>query len=178
MPISGCCALSWIIETYGNGRLVHRAVRLGEEDVHDNGDGNATQVHAKSRTNKETTPELRVGVFNLLDAVFGPGMRKVDQQNQAQEQEQDGAAKRNVVAPDFKEGVRDQECKDYQAQPCDNLRSPESILNRRAAVFRAVDTEEQYSVDRVEAAESEVDTMDSSEAEALLPGTVDGNVAL
>jgi hypothetical protein len=103
-------------------------------------------------------------------------MRKVDQQDQAKEQEQDGTAKRDIVPPDLKEGVRDQECEYYQAQPCDNLRSPETILDGRAAVFRTVDTEEQYSVDRVEAAESEVDTMDSGEAEALLASTVDGNV--
>jgi hypothetical protein len=162
--------------TYGDGRLVHRAVRMGEEDVHDDGDGNATQVHAKSRTNKKATPKLRVGVLNLLNAVFGPGMRKVDQQNQAEKQEQDGAAKCDIVPPDLKEGVRDQERKDYQAQPCDNLRSPETILNGRAAVFRAVDTQEQYGVESVEAAESEVDAVDSSEAEALLASTVDGNV--
>lgn len=44
------------IMTYGDGRLVHGAVGLGEEDVHDDGDSNATQVHAESRANEETAP--------------------------------------------------------------------------------------------------------------------------
>lgn len=108
--------------------------------------------------------------------MFSPGVREIYQQDQAEEQEQDRAAKRDIVAPDLEESVRNQECYDYEAQPRDNLRSPESILNRRAAVFRAVDTKKQNGVDSVEAAESEVDAVDSGEAEALLAGAIDGDI--
>ena len=128
--------------TYSNGRLVHRAVRLCEEDVHDDGDSNAAKVHAQSRSDKKATPKLGIGILNLLDTVFSPSVCKVHEQDQAQEQEQHGAAESDIIAPDFEESVRNQEGKDDKAQPRNDLRSPESILNRRATVFRAVDTEE------------------------------------
>ena len=162
--------------TYSNGRLVHRAVRLCEEDVHDDGDSNAAKVHAQSRSDKKATPKLGIGILNLLNAVFSPGVCEIDKQDQAKEQEQHGSEESNIVAPDLEESVRNQECQDDQAQPCDNLRSPKSILNRRTTIFRAVDTKQQYGVDGVEAAESEVDAVNSGKAEALLAGAVDGDI--
>ena len=162
--------------TYCNGRLVHRAVGLSEEDVHDDSDSNAAEIHAQSRADEEASPELGVGILDLLDAVFGPGVRKVYQQDQAKEQEQDGTAESDIVTPNLEECVRDEESEDDQAEPCDNLGSPEAVLNRCATVFRAVDTKEEYSVNSVEAAESEVDAVNSGEAEALLAGTVDSDI--
>ena len=176
MKVSEFHGFLWKTSTYGDGRLVHRAVRLSEEDVHDDCDGNATQVHAQSRADKKAAPELGVGVLNLLDAVLGPGVRKVHKQDQTEQQEQHGTAESNIVAPDFEESVRNQECEDNQAQPRNNLRSPKSILNRRTTVFRAVDSEEQNGVNGVEATESEVDAVDSGEAKALFSGAVDGDI--
>ena len=113
---------------------------MGKEDVHDDGDRDAAQVHSESRADQKSTPKLRICVFDLLNAVFRPCMREIHQQDQAEKQEQDGSTKCDIVAPDFEESVRYQESEDYQAQPCDDLRSPESILDRCTAVFRAVDT--------------------------------------
>ena len=127
---------------YSNSSLVHRAIRLGEEDVHDDCDSNAAQVRSQGRADEKATPELGIGILNLLDAVFSPGVCKVHEQDQAQEQEQHGTAESDIIAPDFEESVRNQEGEDDKAQPRNDLRSPEAILDRRATVFRAVDTEE------------------------------------
>ena len=108
--------------------------------------------------------------------MFGPGVRKVYQQDQAKEQEQDGTTESDVVSPNLEECVRDEESEHDQAEPCDNLRSPEAVLDRCATVFRAVDSEEQDGVDGVEAAESEVHTVNSGKAEALFSGAVDGDI--
>ncbi|CAG8571471.1 7424_t:CDS:2, partial [Scutellospora calospora] len=162
--------------SYCDGCLVHRTVGLSEEDVHDDGNSNAAKIHAQSRADEKAAPELGVGILDLLNAVLSPCMRKVYQQDQAKEQEQDGTTESDVVTPDLEESVRDEESEDDQAQPCDDLGSPKAILNRRTAVFRAVDAEQQDGVDGMEAAESEVDAVDSGEAEALFSGTVDGDI--
>lgn len=124
--------------TYSDGSLVHRTVGVSKEDVHDDGDRNAAQIHAERRADEEATPKLGICVFDLLNAVFRPSVREIHQQNQTEKQEQDRSTERDIVSPDFEESVWYQEGEDHQAQPCNDLRSPESILDRCTAVFRAV----------------------------------------
>ena len=59
---------------------------MGKEDVHDDGDRDAAQVHAEGRADEETTPQLGVCVFDLLNAVFRPSVCEINQQDQAQKQ--------------------------------------------------------------------------------------------
>lgn len=103
-------------------------------------------------------------------------MREIHQQNQSKQEEQDGSDECDIVSPNFKERVRDEESDDNQAQPSDYFRSPKAVLNRCAAVFRAVHSQKKYCMNGVETAEGEVHAVNGGEPEALFTGAVDGDI--
>lgn len=159
-------------EVHGNGSLVHATSAIGEEDVHDNGHGKGTQVHAQSGTDQNATPETGIGVFDLLDTELCKGVCQIHQQDQSQKQEENGAYKCNIVAPDLEETVWDQEAEHNQAQPDDNLGSPEAILQRGSGVLGGVDTDQQDGQYEVEQAQRKVDAMHGGKAKAFVSEAV------
>lgn len=70
-------------------------------------------------------------------------MRKVHQKDQTQKQEEHGAEEGDVVAIDEEEGFGDKERHDDKGQPEDDLRTPKSILESGASIFRAFDAKKQ-----------------------------------
>lgn len=163
-------------EIHGDGGLVHAAAAVGEEDVHDDGHGDASQVHAEGAADENPTPHSRVRLFDLLDAVFGEGVCQVDQQDQSQEEEQDGAAQSDIISPHLEEAVGDEEAHDDQSQPHENLGTPPAVLNPRSTVLGRGDAEEEEGEDEVEEAEREVDAVHGREPEAVVTRAVDGHV--
>lgn len=61
-------------------------------------------------------------------------MGKIDEENQAKQEEEDGTCQGDVVAPKDEETVRNEEADDDEANPGDDLGAPEAILNRATAV--------------------------------------------
>jgi len=159
-----------------DGRLVHGAVALGEEDVHDDRHGNAADVHAQRAADQQSPPEARIRVLNLFNAELCPVVRQINKQDQSNQQEQHRAHKGHVVSPDLEEAIRYQKADHNQRQPRDNLRSPEAILYRRSLIFTAVHSQQKHGQDGVEKSQGEVDAVHGGVAKALLAGAVDGHV--
>lgn len=103
-------------------------------------------------------------------------MRQIHQQYQSQQQEQYRTHQRDIVPPDLEEAVRDQEADHNQPQPRNDLRSPESVLNRRARIFRRIYPQQHDRQHGMEQSQGEVDAVYSGEPEAFVPGAVDGDV--
>ena len=70
---------------------VQRAARAREERVEDARDRDRGGVHACGRADEDPLPEVRVGVLPVLEAGLGPGMREVDEEDEAEEDEDRGA---------------------------------------------------------------------------------------
>ena len=94
-------------------------------------------------------------------------MRKVNEQDQAQKQEQDRAYECNIIAPRNEEAVWNQECDDNQHQPAYYLGSPESVLDGCALVLGRLDTQQHEGEQEMERAERKVHAMHSYEAIAV-----------
>lgn len=162
--------------TYCDGGLVHRAARAREEDVHDNGHCERTNVHANRGANKQRLPRVGLGGLDFLQAVLGPCVCEINEQDKSDKEEEDGADKSDIVAPDGEEGVGNQESDDDEANPCDQLGTPEAVLDSRSLVSGVADSDEEKSEDKVEETESEVDAVDGSESITLLAGARDGGI--
>lgn len=63
----------------GDRGLVHAAATSCEEYVHDNGHGDASEVHGQRAADEDTPPHAGIGLFNLLDTVFGECVRQIHQ---------------------------------------------------------------------------------------------------
>lgn len=103
-------------------------------------------------------------------------MRKVDQQDETNEQEEARANHGEVVAPNDEERVRNEKGENDHADPGDKLGSPESVLDWRASVLRVPDTDEHHGHDDVEETEGEIDALDRDVAVALLAVALDVDV--
>ncbi|KAI6770871.1 hypothetical protein HG531_009726 [Fusarium graminearum] len=87
-------------EVDGNYGLVHRARMARKKDILHNGHGKRTDVHAQSGANQDESPNSRVGILDLGEAVFGPVMSKIDKQYKAEEEEQHSCSECDIVAPE------------------------------------------------------------------------------
>lgn len=103
-------------------------------------------------------------------------MSQVNEQNQANEQEETGAHHGDIVAPENEEGVRNKKGQHDHDEPGNDLGTPEAVLNGRATVFGAADTDEHHGHDEVKEAESEVDALHSDISIALLAVALDVDV--
>ena len=153
--------------------MVHGAATRSKEDVLDDGHGKGREVHAKRRANQDDSPGAWVGILNLRQAVLGPVVRQVDQQNKAENEEEHRTNQRDVIAPEHKELVRDKEGQDDQSEPSDDLGSPEAVLDFRAWVLGGVDSEEKPSQHEVKQAEGKVDAVDGKPAVAISVSAAD-----
>ncbi len=162
--------------TYRDGSLVHGASRSREKDVHHDRHGNAAEIHAQCRSDKKTTPQSRLRILNLLDAVFSERVRQVHQQHKTQKQEQHRANERNIAAPHLEEAVRYEKASNNQPNPYDDLRPPEAVLNRCSLVFGIIDADQKHRHNEMEETERKVDAVDGSVAEAFVAAAVDGYV--
>lgn len=144
----------------GDSGLVHGAATTSEEDVLDDGHGRGGKVHAQSRTDKHGPPNSRVGVFDLLEAVLGPGMGEIDEEDKAEDEEKHCADEGDVVTPYLKECVGNQERQDDKGDPGNDLGPPETILKGGSRILGGGDTEEETGKDEVKETEGEIDSVD------------------
>lgn len=93
-------------------------------------------------------------------------MREVDQEDEAEEEEEHGAEEGDIVAPDHEEAVGDEEGEDDEAEPEDDLWSPEAVLDACTRVFGGSYAEEGKREEEVEHAKGEVDAVDGDPAVA------------
>jgi len=84
---------------------------------------------------------------------------QIDKENQANKQEKACSDKRKVVAPCDKKFIRDKEGQYDEAYPCDDLRAPETVLDRCASVFGRTDSEEDNGEDGMEESQGKVDSL-------------------
>ena len=103
-------------------------------------------------------------------------MRQVYQQDQTKKEEEHGADQSNVVAPEHEESIGDEECKDDQGKPGNDLGPPVAILYRRARILGRVDADEKDGKDEVEKTERKVDSVDSKPSVTIPIPTADFNV--
>lgn len=162
--------------THGNGSLVHGASRSGKEDVHDDGHGQRSGVHGHGGSDEESLPGRRVGALNLFQTVLGPSVCKINQQDQTNQKEEHSADKSDIVSPEGEKGVGNEEGDDDQANPGNELGTPETILNSRSLVFSIADAYQEEGQDEMEEAQCEVDTVYGGESIALFAGAGDGRV--
>lgn len=162
--------------SYRNGCLIHAASAPGEIDVHDHGHGERSQVHEQCGANEHARPHTRLRGLYLLLAVLGPVVRQIDQQNQTNEQEQAGSGHGEVVAPNDKERVGNEEGENNHANPAQDLGRPKAVLDLRAAVLGGPHTDEHQGHEDVEEAEGEVDALHGNEAIALFPVALDVDI--
>ena len=95
-------------------------------------------------------------------------MRKVDKEDKSNEQKEDGTNKRNIVAPEGEEGVRDKKSNDDESNPGNQLGSPEAILNSRSLVTRVVHSDKKQGQDKMKEAQRKVDAVYGGESITLL----------
>lgn len=69
---------------HGDPDEVGAAFCMAEKDVHYDGEDDGANVHSEGATNEDSTPELRVGFFNLVQACLRPGMCQIHQQDQSE----------------------------------------------------------------------------------------------
>lgn len=136
-------------EVDGDSGLVHRAALTGKEPILDNRHGYRREVHAKRRSNEYCAPKPGISFLNLGQAVFGPGVRKVDEEDEAKYKKQDGASEGDVIAPEHKELVWDKERKNDESQPRNYLWPPISVLDGGSRTLGARDSEKEPSKDQV-----------------------------
>lgn len=103
-------------------------------------------------------------------------MCEVNQQNETNQQEQTGSDHGDVVSPDNKEWVRNEEGKDDHGKPADDLWAPESILNWCAAILGRSYSEKHQSHEDVEETQGEVDPLYRDVSVALFPVALDVHV--
>lgn len=95
-------------------------------------------------------------------------MSKVDQQNEAEQEEEHSAKKGEVFAPDNEETVRNEEADDDEPNPSQELGSPESVLYGRASILGRPDTKEDNSKKSVKESKGKVKTLHSDVSIARL----------
>lgn len=74
-------------EVEGDEEAVERAPGRGEERVEHAGERDRGDVHARRGADEDPLPEVRVGLFPVLEAGFGPGVREVDEEDKTEEDE-------------------------------------------------------------------------------------------
>lgn len=164
----------------GNRGLIHLAAVASEEYVHDSCHGEGSEIHKDCAADEEETPELggwaSAVILDLLEAVLGPVVGKVDQQDQPEKEEEHGAEESNVVAPCDEKGVGNEKGCYNQADPANQFGTPEAVLDGSATVFGASNAQKHDCQEEVEGTQSKVDTMYRNPAIAILAGAFDVNV--
>lgn len=122
--------------THRNGSLVHGTVATSEEDIHQDRHDERREVHAKGRSDKQSTPDSRVVVFDFLQAHLGPRVSQIHQQNETEKEEEHGADERDVMAVNEEERLGDEERHDDKGDPQNDLGAPEAVLEDGPTIFR------------------------------------------
>lgn len=103
-------------------------------------------------------------------------MRKINQQDQTDQEEEDGTDESNIVAPEGEEGVWNQEGDDNKTNPGNQLGTPEAILNGRSLVSGVADSDEEERENEMEETQGEVDAVYGGESIALFASACDGGI--
>ncbi len=107
---------------------VKRAPGRGKERVEHAGERDRGDVHARGGADEDPLPEVRVGLFPVLEAGLSPRVREVDEEDEAEEDEDGSTDHRDVVAPEHEEAVRDEERHDDQNKPEEGFGTPPSAI--------------------------------------------------
>ena len=86
-------------------------------------------------------------------------MRKVDKKHKPKEDEEGGANKRNIIAPEHKKLIWDEEANGQERNPRQNLWTPPAVLNLGALAPTIINTDERHTEDRVKEGKSEANAM-------------------
>jgi len=104
--------------------LVERARLAREEAIHQSRERDGERIHARGRSNEDPLPEIRVGVFPVFEASFCPRVGKVDEKDEADEDEDSRSERRDPVAPENEEAVGNEPGDEDEKQPGDHFRAP------------------------------------------------------
>ena len=77
-------------------------------------------------------------------------MRKVDEENETEEDEYGCTDESDIVAPEHEKPVRDEERYGHEDDPQKDFRAPPAILDGSSLVFRIFDANKESSNDEVE----------------------------
>jgi hypothetical protein len=108
---------------------VECATRTCKVPIEHAGHGQCCSIHARGRTDENPLPEIGViGVLPVLETCLWPGMGEVYEKDQAKDDEDGGADEGNVVSPEYKETIGDEERYDNEYKPKQDLRSPPTAI--------------------------------------------------
>lgn len=139
---------------------VERAPRAREEAVQQPRQRYGKGVHGCRRPDENPLPEVRRRVLPVLDAHLRPGVRKVDEEDQAEEDEYGGADEGDVVAPEDEEAVWDEEGDGDEDEPDECLWTPPSVLDLSPLLLGRLHTNEEGAQDEMEQRQCKADTVD------------------
>jgi hypothetical protein len=114
-------------EVEGDEEAVERAPARREVRIEDAGESNRADVRARGAADEDPLPHVAVTVLPVVEARLRPRVRKVDEENEAEEDEDCGTDQCNVIAPDHEEAVGDDEGDAQEGKPEENLRSPPPV---------------------------------------------------
>jgi hypothetical protein len=104
--------------------LVERARLAREEAIHQSCERDGERIHARGGSNEDPLPEVRVGVFPVFEAGFRPRVGKVDEKDEADEDEDSRSERRDPVAPENEEAIGNEPGDEDEEQPNDNFGAP------------------------------------------------------
>jgi hypothetical protein len=93
---------------------------------------------------------------------------KVDEEDKAKEDEYCGADERNVISPEHKETVRNEEREAKEDKPEEDFGTPPTVLNGRAFITCISDIYQYRTEDEMEERKGEADAMDGEHSVAFL----------
>jgi hypothetical protein len=106
----------------------------GEEDVLEDYEDDRDDVQSEGRRDEGPLPPGRVRLLPLLEARLGPRVGKVNEEDQAEEDEESGSGERDVGGVEDEEGVGDGEGGEDEDDPDSNFRAPPSAHSVRILV--------------------------------------------
>ena len=110
-------------------KLVECAARACEVRVQHASHGKGCHIHARGRTDENPLPEIGIaGILPILETSLRPGVSEVHQEDQPEKDEESRADERDVVSPEHKKAIWDEERYDDKHKPEQGLRPPPTIV--------------------------------------------------
>ena len=100
-------------------------------------------------------PEVAVAILPILQTGFGPGMSEVDEKDKTEHNEYCCTDESDVVAPEHKETIRDEEGDDDKNDPEKDLGAPPSVLDSGTFVLGVLHTDKEGTYKEMEQRQGE-----------------------
>jgi hypothetical protein len=107
-----------------NEELVEGARLARKEAIHEPRERDGKRIHARSGSDEDPLPDIRVGVLPVFEASLCPRVGKVDEKDEADENEDGGSERCDPVTPEDEKSVGDKPGDEYEEQPGNNFRAP------------------------------------------------------